>query len=218
MIGRRLAALLCVLLAHALFIFALSMRRPELPERAAGFTSEPITLYLPPLPPEEAPEQPAPAPRQTAPPPARTAPATAAGGTSAPATSTAITPGRVDWPREGEKAAEREVQRQIDAERIAKTFAGPDGTWASLTRRQRSALSKFRWKKGVSVEYDADGNLIYRINDGCMIVNGLIACKLGKAKINDHMFDNMREYFDELRLPENGEGNGTEPEARRPAN
>jgi len=28
----------------------------------------------------------------------------------------------------------------------------------------------------------------------------------------------MREYFDELRLPETNEGNGTEPEARRPAN
>ena len=29
------------------------------------------------------------------------------------------------------------------------------------------------------------------------------------------MFDNMREYFDELRLPETHEGNGTEPEALR---
>ena len=75
----------------------------------------------------------------------------------------------------------------------------------------------YRTKNKV-VEYDADGNLIYRINDGCMIVNGLIACKLGKARINDHMFDNMREYFDEQRLPQTDEGNGTEPEALRPAN
>jgi hypothetical protein len=144
---------------------------------------------------------------------------TAPAAPAAPAPSSAITPpGRVDWPLEGKNAAEREIAREIEAERIAKMFAGPDGTWASLTKRQRSTLNKFRWKKGVVVEYDADGNLIYRINDGCMIVNGLIACKLGKAKINDHMFDNMREYFDELRLPDNGEGNGTEPEARRPAN
>src|SRR5690349_4688056 len=219
MMGRRLAALLCVLLAHALFIFALRLQNPG-PVGEAEFASEPITLYLPPLPPEEPPPQAArtpapPAPRRAA----AAAPSTAPAAPAAPAPSTAITPpGRVDWPLEGKKSAEREIAREIEAERIAKMFAGPDGTWASLTKRQRSTLNKFRWKKGVVVEYDADGNLIYRINDGCMIVNGLIACKLGKAKINDHMFDNMREYFDELRLPDNGEGNGTEPEARRPAN
>jgi hypothetical protein len=32
------------------------------------------------------------------------------------------------------------------------------------------------------------------------------------------MFENMREYFDEQRLPRTDEGNGTEPEALRPAN
>ncbi len=212
-----MAALLCVLLAHALFIFALRMQRPEIPDREAEFASEPITLYLPPLPPEESPTPPAAAPAPGAlRRPRAQAPSAAPG---APVESSAITPpGRVDWPREGEKAAEREVKREMEAERIARMFAGPDGTWASLTKRQRSQLNKFRWKKGVVVEYDADGNLIYHINDGCMIINGLIACKLGKAKVNDHMFDNMREYFDELRLPETPEGNGTEPEARRPAN
>jgi hypothetical protein len=218
MMGRRLAALLCVLLAHAHFIFALRLQNP-VPVGEAEFASEPITLYLPPLPPEEPPQTartPAPAAPRRAP---AVALSTAPAAPAAPAPSSAITaPGRVDWPLEGKNAAEREIAREIEAERIAKMFAGPDGTWASLTKRQRSTLNKFRWKKGVVVEYDADGNLIYRINDGCMIVNGLIACKLGKAKINDHMFDNMREYFDELRLPDNGEGNGTEPEARRPAN
>jgi hypothetical protein len=217
MIGRRSAALLCVLLAHALFILALRMHRPELRGRETEFASEPITLYLPPLPPEEAAPRPAHAPAPAAPQRARAAaPAEAPG---APAESSAITPpGRVDWPLEGRKSAERVLAQEAEAERIAKMFAGPGGTWASLTKRQRSTLNKFKWKKGVVVEYDADGNLIYRINDGCMIINGLIACKIGKAKINDHMFDNMREYFDELRLPETNEGNGTEPEARRPAN
>jgi hypothetical protein len=209
--------LLCVLLAHALFIFALRLHRPELREReAVDFSSEPITLYLPPLPPEPASSRPVPAPASAA---ARPAAAPAPAAPSAPAESTAITvPGPVDWPLEGKKSAERVLAQEAEAERIARMFAGPDGTWASLTKRQRSRLSKFKWKQGVVVEYDADGNLIYRINDGCMIINGLIACKLGKAKINGHMFDNMREYFDELRLPDNGEGNGTEPEARRPAN
>jgi hypothetical protein len=218
MIGRRSAALLCVLLAHALFFLALRMHRPELLDREAGeFTAEPITLYLPP--PEEEPStQPTPAPTPATPRQPRQQPAPAA-APAAPGESSGITlPGRVDWPLEGQKAAEREVARQIESERIARMFAGPDGTWASLTKRQRSKLNQFKWKKGVEVEYDEDGNLIYHINDGCMIVNGLIACKLGKAKINGHMFDNMREYFDELRLPETDEGNGTEPEARRPAN
>jgi len=215
MIGRRFAALLLVLLSHALFILALLMHRTELRDRAAEFASEPITLYLPPLPPEEAPPRPAPAPGPAAP---RRAPPAAAAAAAAPESSAITVPERVDWPLEGKKSAEREVAREMEAERIAKMFAGPDGTWASLTQRQRSRLNKFRWKKGVVVEYDADGNLIYHINDGCMIINGLIACKLGKAKVNDHMFDNMREYFDELRLPETSEGNGTEPEARRPAN
>jgi hypothetical protein len=216
MMGRRVAALLCVLLAHALFIIALRMPLPDARGEAAEFSSEPITLYLPPLPAEPAPpaaSTPAPsAPRRPqGPTPDAAAPESAE-------SSALSLPGRVDWPREGQKAAEREVAREMEAERIAKMFAGPGGTWASLTKRQRSTLDKFKWKQGVVVEYDADGNLIYRINDGCMIINGLIACKLGKAKINDHMFDNMREYFDELRLPETPVGNGTEPEARRPAN
>jgi hypothetical protein len=30
------------------------------------------------------------------------------------------------------------------------------------------------------------------------------------------MFENMRLYFDEQRLPKTNEGNGTEPEAQRP--
>jgi hypothetical protein len=209
--------LLCVLLAHALFFLALRLQRPELLGREAQFDSEPITIDLPP-PAAEAASQPSSAPAPAAPrrPERAAAPAAAP---EAPAASSAIAPpGRVDWPLEGRKSAERVLAQEAEAERIARMFAGPGGTWASLTRRQRSQLNKFRWKKGVAVEYDADGNLIYRINDGCMIINGLIACKLGKARINDHMFDNMREYFDELRLPENGEGNGTEPEARRPAN
>jgi hypothetical protein len=45
-----------------------------------------------------------------------------------------------------------------------------------------------------------------------------IACALGKPMVHSDMFDNMRQYFDEQRLPETDEGNGTEPEALRPAN
>jgi hypothetical protein len=137
-----------------------------------------------------------------------------ADGDSPPDTS------RVDWPEEGKKAAARVLAREAEAARIAKLFAGPGGTWASLTRRQRSKLNKFRFRPGVmGLEYDSQGNLIYHISDGCVIVNSMFfACAIGKPKVRDDMFDNMREYFDEQRLPPTPEGNGTEPEALRPAN
>ena len=72
------------------------------------------------------------------------------GAPELPAESTAITPSdQVDWPLEGKKAAARVLAREAEAERVARMFAGPGGTWASLTKRQRSKLNKFRWKKGV---------------------------------------------------------------------
>jgi hypothetical protein len=109
---------------------------------------------------------------------------------------------------------------EAEAERIARMFSGPGGTWASLTKRQREKISKFRWKPGVDgLEYDEHGNAIYHISEGCVLVNALFfGCKLGKPKVHDDMFDNMREYFDEQRRPQTNEGNGTEPEALRPAN
>jgi hypothetical protein len=212
-----MAALLCVLLMHALLLLWLA-KLPAIFDRlpvSEGFTSEPITLEL-----HEEPQPPAPlnaAPASRTPRRAHVPPSAAAGSPAEP--STAITlPSQVDWPLEGRKAAERLVAREAEAERMAKMFAGPGGTWASLTRRQRSRLNKFHFKPGIDgVEYDAQGNQIYHISDGCMIVNsGFIACKVGKAKVKGDMFENMREYFDELRLPETGEGNGTEPESLRP--
>ena len=218
MIGRRSVALLCVLLVHALLIYSLMQMHAT--DRLAGdafnFVSEPITMILPPPEPEESP---AAAPSAASTPRPRPQPSTAPPAIPPAGESSAITDtSKVDWPLEGKKAAEREVAREMEAERIAKMFAGPGGTWASLTKRQRSKLNKFRFKPGIDgLEYDEKGNQIYRINDGCAIVNsGFIACKIGKAKIHGDMFENMREYFDELRLPQTDEGNGTEPEALRP--
>jgi hypothetical protein len=218
MIGRRSAALLCVLLAHVLIILSLMSLRPE-PLRGLQpeeFSSEPITLYLPP-PPEEASAPRTATPRVT--PQPQPAPAPAAATEPPAGTSGAITlPGHVDWPLEGKKSAARVLAREAEAERVAKLFAGPQGTWASLTKRQRSKLNKFRWRPGVTgLEYDDRGNQIYHLNDGCVIVNsGFIACAVGKVQVHGDMFENMREYFDEQRLPETNEGNGTEPEALRP--
>jgi hypothetical protein len=219
MMGRRSVALLCVLLVHALFIVLMVRSRPADNRlvTAEDFESAPITLYLPPPPPE--PEQPA-APT-TPPKPANAPPATdsVAPPPSAGQSSAITPPDQVDWPQEGKKAATRVLAREAEAERVARMFAGPGGTWASLTKRQRSKLNKFRFKDGVDgMEYDEKGNQILHVSDGCMIVNsGFFACKIGKVKVRGDMFENMREYFDELRVPETPEGNGTEPEALRPA-
>jgi hypothetical protein len=219
MMGQRSAAWLCVLLLHALVVYSLlNTRRPEARRLADdAFVSEPITLVLEQMfePTDEtAPSLPAPTPSTRSRAPDSTAPVAPAAGESA-----AITPpSRVDWPLEGKKSAARVLAAEAEAERIARMFAGPGGTWASLTKRQRSKINKFRFKPGVDgLEKDSAGNTIYRLSEGCVVVNfSFIGCAIGKPKIHDDMFENMRLYFDEQRLPKTNEGNGTEPEAQRP--
>ena len=218
MIGRRIAAGLCVLLAHALVIFTLAGLGGTADRLAQEDTlsSDPNTLDLDPPPAESS------APIETAAPAART-PARAPSPATPPPVgeSGAITlPERVDWPIEARKSATRVLAAEAEAERIARMFSGPDGTWASLTKRERSRLKKFRWKPGVDgLEYDEKGNAIYHISEGCVVVNLMfIGCSLGKAKVHGDLFNDMRLYFDEQRLPRTDEGNGTEPEALRPAN
>jgi hypothetical protein len=218
---RRAAVILCVLLSHALILYSL-LRFTATENLRAGsqeFITEPILLFLEELAKPEPAETPA-GTEARAPtrsqipqdsPPARS---------PVPGESGAITlpPNRVDWPIEGKKSAARVLAAEAEAERIAKMFAGPGGTWASLTKRQRSKINKFRFKPGIDgLEKDSDGNIIYRLSEGCVVVNSaFIGCAIGKAKIHDDMFENMRLYFDEQRLPRTDEGNGTEPESRRP--
>ena len=213
--GRRAAIILCVLLSHALIL--LSLKRFTATDRGAGdeFVSEPITLTLQPLvePPSAdvaASAAPTP-PRRSSVSPAVAAPVPPVGE------SGAITLPRVDWPLEAKKSAARVLAAEAESERIAKMFAGPGGTWQSLTKRQRSKINKFRFKPGVDgLEKDSDGNIIYHLSPGCVVVNSsFVGCAIGKPKVHDDMFDNMRLYFDEQRLPRTDEGNGTEPESRR---
>jgi hypothetical protein len=212
---RRAAIILCVLLSHALILYYL-LRFTTNPARLQDdeFVSEPITLFFEPI--DEPIASDAPASASTPPAhPYTPAPAEPAGPVAGE--SAAITPpARVDWPIEAKKSAARVLAAEAEAERIAKMFAGPGGTWASLTKRQRSKLSKFRFKPGVDgLEKDSNGNVIYRLKEGCVVVNfSFIGCAIGKPKIHDDMFDNMRLYFDEQRLPRTDEGNGTEPESR----
>jgi hypothetical protein len=211
MMGRRSAALLFVLLTHA-FIFYFLLSLGPAPERSAGeFETAPITVFLDPLPaeaPVAAPRAAAPAPAVSRHPPAVPAPS----AESMAGVSAAITlPGRVDWPIEGRKSAARVLAAEAEAARIARMFSGPDGTWASLTPREKSRLKKFQWKPGVDgLEYDERGNAIYHISDGCVVVNLLfIGCTLGKATVHGDLFKDMRLYFDEQRLPPLNNGNGT---------
>lgn len=208
--GRRLAALLCVLLMHAAAVIPLLDWRGA-PPGAEGPVFEPAAISLWPreLPEDETATEstvalsPTPyslrEPRLDAP---------GGEGETASATDTSA----VDWPLEGKKAAARVLEREAEAERIAKMFAGPGGTWKSLTKRERSRLSKFRFRPGLAgFECDSQGNQIYRLSEGCAVINGsYIACTVGKQKVHGDMFENLREYFDEQRLPETDEGNGTE--------
>jgi len=221
--GRRTAAMLCVLLGHALVVLSLLTVTRAPAHRAAqsdipSWAAEPI--YIGPLlddqllPPEVA-------PRATAASPANLDAPSLAAESLAGAEGSAADPARgyVDWPKEGREAAARVLAREAEAERIAKLFAGPQGTWASLTKRQQSELNHFRWKPGVDgLERDAKGNTIYRVSDGCSLVNFMmIACALGKKPpAYGDMFKDMRLYFDEQRLPATKDGNGREPESMRP--
>jgi hypothetical protein len=222
--GRRTAAMLCVLLGHALVVLALrNLMRAELraaQEPESSFATELFFIEPRDEPAERAPPLEAPrlaTPRLPAPDAAAIASTEAA---PPPGESTAITPrGFIDWPVEGRKSAERIVAEEIEAERVAKMFAGPQGTWASLTKRQQSELRKFRWKPGVDgLERDERGQTIYRLNSRCVLVNFLfIGCALGaKPPAYGDLFKDMQLYFDEQRLPKTNEGNGREPESMRP--
>jgi hypothetical protein len=126
---------------------------------------------------------------------------------------------RIDWPIEGREAAKRVLASEAEAERLAKMFAGPQGTWASLTRRQRDELNHFRWAPGVDgLERDENGNTIYRMKNGCVLVSFVfIGCPIGaKPPAYGDLFKDMKLYFDEQRRPRTNEGNGTEPESKRP--
>src|SRR3954469_492524 len=136
MMGRRSAALLCVLLAHALILLFLLRLGPP-PERAlAELETAPITITLEPLPLDPLPlPTPAAAPRVALAraPVARQEAAPAAAPAATPdGESAAITlPGHVDWPIEGKKSAAKILAAEAEAARIAKMFSGPNGTWAS---------------------------------------------------------------------------------------
>lgn len=216
--GRRTVAWLCVLLGHAWLLF-LMIRTGPTPERTRPeLETAAITLFPlpePPVPPQQAVKAPA-AEATLAPeePAATTAPEVLAGE------SGAITlPGHVDWPLEGKKAAARVLAEEAEAERVARMFSGPKGTWSSLTRRERDQLNHFRWAPGVDgLERDERGNTIYTFKSGCVLVNfSFIGCPIGaKPPAYGDLFKDMRLYFDEQRRPATQDGNGTEPESMRP--
>jgi len=214
---RRAAIILCVLVSHALILY--SLLRFTTADR--GWTgdqdlSEPITLFFEQITEVESEEEPASAERTPARAPS-TAPPVAAPAPPAGESAAITTQERVDWPIEAKKSATRVLAAEAEAERIARMFAGPGGTWQSLTKRQRSKINKFRFKPGIDgLEKDSSGNIIYHLSEGCVVVNSsFIGCAIGKPKIHDDMFENMRLYFDEQRLPRTDEGNGTEPESLR---
>jgi hypothetical protein len=219
--GRRTAAMLCVLLGHALLVLAL--RDLTSPEILVTRPQEPFVTELVFIEEDEHPlieDSSEPEPISLAPvvPPA---PDVAAADPSSGESAAITVPerGYIDWPLERREAAARVLAEEAEAERVAKMFAGPQGTWASLTKRQQSELKAFRWKPGIDgLERDERGNTIYRMKSGCTLVNFVfIGCPLGKKpEPYGDLFKDMRLYFDEQRLPRTDEGNGREPESMRP--
>ena len=214
--------MLCVLLGHALVVLTLmKLTRPD--ERGGDAAAEADAIYFISEPPsileheDWIPVVPETEVRLTQPqsPDLEGLPAEG----PAEGESSAITQGFVDWPREGRDAAARVLAAEAEAERIARMFGGPQGTWASLTKRQKSELSSFRWRPGIDgLERDEKGNTIYQMPNGCALVNfQMIGCPIGKKPPPyGDLFKDMRKYFDEQRLPQTDEGNGREPESMRP--
>jgi hypothetical protein len=214
--------MLGVLLAHALFFRAFQLDVALVPEWVAE--REPLEMILdmeaevfeaePESPPQvlsDLPPEPAP-PVEAPPPQAPTA-------AELDAAALAHRHAHVDWPIEAREAAKRVLSAEAEAERIAKMFAGPQGTWASLTKRERDQLNHFRWAPGVKgLERDENGNVIYRLPNGCALVNFMFfGCPIGaKPPPYGDLFKDMQLYFDEQRRPRSNDGNGTEPETRRP--
>lgn len=221
MMGRRTAVMLCVLLGHALLVFMLMRELRPKPDRVPVIANPliPEVIYVPM---DAIEDERLPEPQvevQLSPPPHVDAAGEISSELPVAESAAARERGFVDWPKEGKDAAARVLARQAETERIAKMFAGPQGTWASLTKRQQTELNHFRWKPGVAgLERDEKGNTILHVSAGCTLVNfSMIACAIGKKPPPyGDMFKDMRLYFDEQRRPETNEGNGREPESIRP--
>jgi hypothetical protein len=212
--------MLCVLFGHALLVWLLIQGlRPVIELKVdIGDPLVPDIIYVP----VEAVEEtrlPAPRVEVELSPPQLAKAEDDAKPDAAPGESEALTQrGYTDWPKEGKDAATRVLAREAESQRLARTFAGPQGTWASLTKRQRDELNHFRWKPGIDgLERDEKGNTIYHVSEGCSLVNfSIIACAIGKKPpAYGDMFKDMRLYFDEQRRPRTDEGNGREPESMR---
>ncbi len=227
MMGRRIAAMLCVLLVHASMFRLFQLDAAKLRDLPDADSEAPLIAWqllmdVEPVEEEEPPPPPSPEPhpyRPPTPPVAEAAASETQDAAALDAAALAERHARIDWPIEGREAAKRVLQAEAEAERIAKMFAGPKGTWASLTKRQRDELNHFRWAPGVDgLERDENGNTIYRLKNGCVLVNFLFfGCPIGaKPPPYGDLFKDMQLYFDEQRRPRTNEGNGTEPESRRP--
>lgn len=214
--------MLCVLLGHALLVLALrDLTRPK--DRPTPTDESPEIYFISQHPTDDEyddqlPPDAEPTVRLTQP----QSPAVEGGPADTPVAGESgaiVAQGYVDWPRERRDAAARVLAADAEAERIARMFAGPQGTWASLTKREREQFNHFRWKPGINgLERDEKGNTIYRMKSGCTMVNFVfIGCPIGKKpEPYGDLFKDMRKYFDEQRLPQTDEGNGREPESMRP--
>ncbi len=208
---RRAAVILGVLALHgAALHYLLHLPAPRWgAQNSAALRPEPITLLL------RAPQDtgivsPEPLIERSSSSDPATATLRAAGTETSPAPPDSDDRSAVDWHEEMRAAVKRTLEAEAESERVAKRFTGPrPGGWPSLARRPRSKLKPFRWIMPHNpMEITASGEVRYWLNDRCYISPNQsvprIMCATGKIEPNGELFEDMREYFDERRLPDAG--------------
>jgi hypothetical protein len=188
-VARRMATAAVLALIHVAIIayFALPQR---LRWPLAGqefvthvfFLSEPTEEVVQPATPSRASATREVAPLQTAP---LTAPP------DMPASEEPATPPRLDWAREAEISASRQLVQEDEARRLAAPFSH-DFTEPTPAHRQ----PPFRWSRAHTqrIEQLPSGGTLVRLNDRCVLVFAVMVlpiCQIGKIPVHGDLFEHM---------------------------
>ena len=189
-VKRRFASLVAVALFHLALVLSIAIVtwRPLTP------TQPPITqlteaFFIDEVPPS--PEEfyePAPVERSA---PVRTAPITLP--PEVPTDEAPSTSPRIDWAREAELSASRQVQKDEEAQRLAKSFSHDFSTQGPA----RSA-PQFRWYRAQTNRFEPleTGGTLIHLNDRCAIVfAGAVfpVCAIGKIAVHGDLFEHMND-------------------------
>jgi hypothetical protein len=102
-------------------------------------------------------------------------------------------PPRIDWAREAEISASRQLEKDERAKRLAAPFSH-DFSAETPTHR----TPEFRWSRAHTqrIEPLENGGTLIRINDRCAVVlAGMLfpVCAIGKIPVHDDLFEHMND-------------------------